>query len=148
MAKFLPWVTFYVLGKAHDEIRNLQLKQISEEINNVKFLGFEDGKTKSEVLSKAWILVNCSLYECLPVSFLEALSYKCAILSTVDPDGYTSKFGRFTTESDLVKNLSWILDFDRWRMLGEEGYKYVKSKHSTEVGVNNHLRIYEGLIKK
>ena len=58
------------------------------------------------------------------------------------------EFGRFTSDFGLVNGLNWLLAFDRWRMFGEEGYRYVKAKHSTEVGVNNHLRIYEGLIKK
>jgi glycosyltransferase involved in cell wall biosynthesis len=157
---------FYVLGEAHSVERNEKLKQMAKHISNIKLLGFQDGSVKADILSKAWILVNCSRYECLPVSFLEALSYKCAILSTVNPDSYTSMFGNYVEDqydfklfdgdipnhwgtllgSDLIREFNFLLDNDRWRELGETGYKYVKDKHSTQVGVDNHLKLYEGLL--
>jgi glycosyltransferase involved in cell wall biosynthesis len=158
MADFKPWVTFYVLGEAHDSARNIELKRLVSEsrYNNIKLLGFQDGAVKNEVLSKEWVLINTSRYECLPVSFLEALSYKCALLSTVNPDNYTSMFGRYCASegysdylalSNLTRELTYLLSNDCWRVLGEQGYKFVKAKHSTEVGVANHIRLYESLIK-
>ena len=143
-----PYIQYYILGKAHDKDRDLMLRLKYRSISNLHFLGFQTGKTKQETLSKAWILINTSIYECLPVSFLEALSYKCALLSTQNPDDYTSDFGAYAspTVDSLKRHLKWLLRDDRWRTLGEEGFEHVQKVHSTEKGVKTHMKIYEELL--
>jgi glycosyltransferase involved in cell wall biosynthesis len=150
LVPFFPAVNFYILGEAHDVTRNAVLQSIAGGYRNLHWLGSQEGSVKAEILSSAWVLVNTSLYECLPVSFLEALSYKCALLSTVNPDDYTAMFGRYCKSSylyDIVKELQFLLEYDNWRVLGEAGYKYVKEKHSTEVGIANHIELYNRLIQ-
>lgn len=156
VAKANPDVQFTILGEAHDKTRDVQLRRHYSPVKNLLFRGFTTGKEKDEWLRDAWILINTSVYEALPVSFLEALSHKCALLSTRNPDGYTSKFGFYASKSAfsagttikwLTSGLNWLIRNDWWRNLGEDGYRYVKKVHSTKKGVEAHIQLYRELIE-
>lgn len=148
LAKENPNVTFWILGAAHDKERDKMLRERYGNIDNLKFMGFQDGILKEDALSKAWVLINTSIYECLPVSFLEAAAHKCAILSTQNPDDFTSSFGRFCepTVELLCRGLKELLYADEWKHLGEKGYLYVKENHSTEAGLSRHIDLYKELL--
>jgi len=153
-ARLVPEADFYVLGRSHDEAKDHEYRSMIENqqekgrLLNVHMLGFMSGEEKTKMLSKAWILINTSIYECLPVSFLEAFSYKCSILSTRDPDGLTSRFGYSGRDpKDLSNGLRWLIKDDRWRELGEAAYEHVKKKHETSECVDKHIEIYRSLVK-
>jgi glycosyltransferase involved in cell wall biosynthesis len=63
---------------------------------------------------------------------LEALAHKCALLSSVNPDGLTERFGYWAEKDDFSEGLKWLLENNRWRTLGAEGYRYVKANHNIE----------------
>lgn len=154
LAKETPHIQYYILGKAHNPDQDLLLRLKYRNIPNLHLLGFQNGKTKQETLAKAWILINTSTYECLPVSFLEALAHRCALLSTQNPDGYTHEYGYWIPETGIQKNavkalqdgLHHLLENNRWRKLGQYGYQQVKNVHSTEKGVEAHLKLYRELL--
>jgi len=150
LAKESANVQFYILGASHKpyggRMRDKQFEQKYRKVENLHFLGFQSGEIKEQILSKAWILINTSAYECLPVSFLEALGHKCALLSTQNPDNYTSNFGVWSLPNRLKHSLDLLLKDDYWRTCGEKGYEYVKKIHSTEKGVDAHLRLYRSLL--
>ena len=151
LAKESPDVQFNILGASHPAYGGIErdtfFKKTYSDVKNLHFLGFQSGKVKENLLSKSWILINTSAYECIPVSFLEAMAHKCAILSTQNPDGITSRFGAWSKSEveELKRNLDYLLP--RCLGLGEHGYDYVKSAHSTEKGVKQHIELYEGLLK-
>ena len=70
-----------------------QLRSKYRDTPNLELAGFKVGFEKDKILEKSWILVNTSVSEGLPVSFLEAAAHHCAILSPNDPDGFTRNFG-------------------------------------------------------
>jgi len=70
-----------------------------------------------------------------------------AILSTVNPDNYTSTFGIWEYPQNLKEGLEWLLENEKWKKLGEQGYEYVKRVHSTEKGIEAHIRVYEELLR-
>jgi len=150
LAKDVNHVQFYVLGASHNiyggKQRDRMFKRHYQNVKNLHFLGFQSGEVKEEILGKAWILINTSVYECLPVSFLEALGHKCALLSTQNPDNYTSKFGVWSMHACLKHSLDLLLKDDYWRTCGKKGYEYVKKVHSTEKGVDTHLHLYRSLL--
>jgi glycosyltransferase involved in cell wall biosynthesis len=108
--------------------------------------GFVGGPGKLRALERSWVLVNTSVSECLPVSFLEAAAHGCAILSFVDPDGFASRFGIHVKGLDLESGLRWLLEEDRWRELGERGHAYVSEVHEKERVIDLHLKAYEALL--
>ena len=148
VAKRVPHVSFYVLGRTIYKNRDRNLRKLAEKIPNVHMLGHDSGNLKEKLLGKAWVLLNTSYYECLPVSFLEALAHNCALLSTQNPDGYTSKFGVHCEDNvdSLCRGLHWLIEKERWRELGKLGYQHVKASHETKKCVNDHINLYRRLL--
>ena len=154
VAKRVPDIQFYILGKSHDINTDYASDPYYRDNKNLHFMGFQTGQVKEEILSKAWILLNTSVYECLPVSFLEAMAHKCALLSTQNPDDYTSRFGYYAEdpkdpyygeEDPLVDGLKKLLYADNWRTLGQKGYEHVCEFHDLKKCVKDHISLYRSL---
>jgi glycosyltransferase involved in cell wall biosynthesis len=79
---------------------------------------------------------------------LEALAHKCALLSSVNPDGLTERFGYWAKDDDFAEGLRYLFKCDRWRLLGEEGYKYVKKNHILNKIVDELARLLEELTRR
>ena len=125
LAERFPGVRFIAMGRANDESMDRALRRKYGRSTNVEMPGFISGERKNQVLEEAWILVNTSVSEGFPVSFLEAAAHSCAILSPHDPEGFASRFGYHVEDGDLDAGLRFLLASDRWRRKGEEGYAYV-----------------------
>jgi glycosyltransferase involved in cell wall biosynthesis len=105
-----------------------------------------DGEKKQRLLDESWILVNTSVSECLPVSFLEAAAHGCAILSPHDPDGFASRFGFHAESENLEDGLRWLLMDDNWRQRGFDGHRYVGEVHEEKKVINQHIAEYEKMM--
>ena len=136
IATKLPDIDFLILGDSHFSGIMASMMEKYRKIKNLQFLGLTIGEKKKNILSSAWVLINTSLYESLPVSFLEALSYKISILSCHNPDNITSNFGFYTEEilgdgyngiPKFINGLHYLLSNNRWISKGEEGYDFVKN---------------------
>jgi len=135
IARKFPDIEFLFLGESHfSGIMNSTMAKYRK-IKNLKFLGLTVGERKAQILSRAWILINTSVYESLPISFLEALSYKMPILSCQNPDNITSSHGFYTGEilgdgyNEIPKftdGLQYLLSNNRWLNEGEQGYGFVR----------------------
>lgn len=93
LAKILPNYKFYVCGSGED------LKEIIQkykDIKNLEFMGHVSGKEKERLLKECKVLVNTSIHEAIPVSFLEAISYGEKIVSCQNPDDITKNNGYYT----------------------------------------------------
>ena len=153
LAKSFPDVEFYCLGKTNFGFDKSQWQNVK----NLHFTGFISQEEKYKLLSKSWVSVNCSIYECLPVAFLEACAYKCAILSEVNPDDFANNFGYCAEENPywyvegerrFYYGLDTLLTNNKWQVQGEKGYKFVKEYCNTPIVINQHIKMYEGLLKK
>ena len=88
----------------------------------------------------AKILVNTSIHEALPVSFLEALSYGTLLVSNRNPDDLTSKFGIWTGDIlgdgfdkvglyvNAIREL--MTNDERRKNLARAAIQYVKDVHN------------------
>lgn len=142
LAQSFPEVQFIAAGASHDKEFDNLLRTRYADVENLSLPGFIDREEKNRALDDAWVLVNTSISECLPVSFLEAAAHGCSILCPHDPDGFASSFGLHTTHEKLVTGLSWLLEDERWRERGREGYEYVKEHHEAGKVVKMHLGEY------
>ena len=94
IAKLMPEYEFYVLGQTfREKDKNSAVLAKYMDIPNLHFAGHVDGAEKEQFLRESKILVNTSIHEALPVSFLEALSYGVTLVSNRNPEDLTSKFG-------------------------------------------------------
>ena len=146
LARRFPKVRFIALGRAYSEVRDRRLRHVYASIPNLEMPGFVTEAYKNRILERSWILVNTSIFECLPVSFLEAAAYRCAILSFNNPDGFASEFGFHVTDGDLDRGLRFLLEGDRWRERGKKGYAYVSEVHELGRVIDQHLAAYEALL--
>jgi len=107
IAKAMPQYEFYVLGatgKGRNEVGNTKTLEAyrnsdgSAKINNLRFTGHVDGDVKNSHIKTAKLLLNTSIWEGIPVSWLEALSYGTLIVSAFDRDNIVARFGTFVGE--------------------------------------------------
>ncbi|MFQ5634525.1 MAG: glycosyltransferase family 4 protein [Gammaproteobacteria bacterium] len=144
-----PDVRFVAVGKGRTEAYDRELRQRYEPLGNVELPGFIDQFTSPrffELLSSAWVLVNTSLREGLPRTFMEAAAAGCAILSRVDPDGFASRFGFRADRDNFEEGLRWLLANDRWRALGQAAHDYVAETYELDTAVAAHILAYTKIL--
>jgi glycosyltransferase involved in cell wall biosynthesis len=139
LAERLPHVSFLFLGQNH--FRGPGSWQPPDTLPaNVKMLGHVDGEEKARLLSSAWLLLNTSIHEGLPITFIEALACQTPIVSCVNPDQVVSHFGMFVGEADgtglqalpaFEEALRTLLnDAPRRRKLGQAGQIWARTTHN------------------
>ena len=148
LAREFPRVRFIALGKYHSSsVMDSRLRRQYSVISNLEMPGFVSEEQKSKILEESWILVNTSIHECLPISFLEAAAHKCAILSCENPDDFAGMFG-FNAGLGLhsyIKGLRYLLEDERCKALGEKAYEYVSEIHKFDRVIDLHMSAYERL---
>jgi glycosyltransferase involved in cell wall biosynthesis len=112
---------------------------------NLEIRGFVSEEEKRRTLDKCWVIVLPSIREGLPIAMLEALAHKCAILSSVNSDRLTERFGYWARGNDFVEGLRWLLESNRWEKLGAKGYKYVRENHNLEVIIHRLVNLLKEL---
>jgi glycosyltransferase involved in cell wall biosynthesis len=149
LAETFPDVRFIIAGASRDPQYDRKIRDQLAAFPNVELLGFvnqfETDKL-TQVLSKSWIFVNTAAREGLPESFLEACSHRCALLSSVDPDGFTSQFGHYTPADGFSNGMDILLKNDLWRELGEKGYNFVNENFALDNSMDQHVKIYENIL--
>lgn len=144
----MPQYNFFVLGKIfRDDDKNHEIMKEYENIPNLHFTGHVEGEEKNKYLREAKILVNTSIHEALPVSFLEALSFGTLLVSNRNPDELTSKFGIDVGEvlGDGFDKVDLFVDAIDKLITGEENRKklsveaveYIKTYHSVDKFVSD-----------
>ena len=119
----------------------------------VKYDGWIDKNKKTELLSKANIFILPSYVEGLPISILEAMSYKMAVISTPvggipevvknGVNGYLVPPGDLDELFNVIADL--IKDKAKCTKMGEESYKIVQP-HLPQNVENQLLSLYNDLI--
>jgi glycosyltransferase involved in cell wall biosynthesis len=147
LAPLFPDVEFVAMGLGHDPQADARLREKWGGISNLRLTGFVPEEEKSRILEESWALVNTSIREALPVSFLEALAHETPIISGENPDGLTSAFGHHVTDDDYAEGLRWMLGDAGWSERGRRGRRYVKEVHEAGAVVDRHVDIYRGLLE-
>lgn len=154
IAKRMPQYEFFMLGQIFREsAKNEEIINKYIDIKNLHFVGHVDGKEKEKYLMDAKILVNTSIHEALPISFLEALSYGTLLVSNRNPEELTSKFGVYVGEVlgdgfdkiDLfVDAINTLMDDETKRKeISQLAIQYIKENHN----VTDFIRNLRNIIK-
>ena len=146
LAHSFPEVRFVVAGQSRDPVYGQFLSEQAACLPNLSMRGFIDpfeNNDLSGLLGQTWILANTSPKEGLPNVFIEAAAHKCAILSSVDPGGFTTNYGVHVDGDDFGAGLRKLLDHDYWRVQAGKGYEYVSSTFSADKSIDQHIRIYQ-----
>ncbi len=96
LVRQFPEVHFICVGGTNDRAYENSLRRNYAGLPNLEMTGiidqFETDRLR-RILEQSWVLVNTAAREGLPTTFLEAAANRCALLSSVDPDGFASRFG-------------------------------------------------------
>lgn len=152
IASKLPNYDFYMIGTATRGSRNYITveKKLSSDFSkypNIHILGFIDEQAKRGYVGKAWGLINTSVREGLPITFLEALAEGTPIISYVDPDNYVSRFGikaDYTQES-FINAIEQAVSERLFQKIGEDERSYAINEHALDVVMKKHIHIYRNL---
>jgi len=147
LAEQHPDIKFIAMGRSHDQSKDLELRRRYGSIRNLFCTGFVSEEEKSAILERSWALVNTSVREALPISFLEALAHETPILSSENPDSLTSLYGCWVPDENYRAGLEKILDDESRLEKGRLGRRYVAETHEVEKVVDRHLEIYENLLE-
>ncbi|WP_245639960.1 glycosyltransferase [Moraxella oblonga] len=159
IAKRLPQFNFYVLGQTFRESsKNAQIFDEYKNISNLHFVGHVDGEQKTQYLKDAKILVNTSIHEALPISFLEALSYGTLLVSNRNPEQLTEKFGvhvgdvlgdGFDKVDLYVHAIKYLMNDEiKMRNTAINAIKYIKNTHNVDDFIKNIRKILIEEIEK
>lgn len=143
LATLLPQYEFIMLGQAtRDKTKNETIMNRYSNVPNLHLVGHVEGEKKSTLIKEAKILVNTSIHEALPISFLEALAYGTLLVSCRDPECLTSRFGKyvgkvlgdgFESVGLFAKAVEEIMENDSWRTAkAKEAIEYIKQNHTVE----------------
>jgi glycosyltransferase involved in cell wall biosynthesis len=149
LARDFPDIHFLAAGKSRDPEYERSLRIRFQNMPNLEMLGFInqfDTKRLSKIFETSWILVNPASREGLPNAYIEALAHGCAILSAVDPDGFTSRFGYHVQDEDFSTGLRSLLTNDKWKDLGQLGKEYVSKFFIQDHAIDQHISVYQRFI--
>ena len=149
LVKAFPQVRFLAAGQSRDAEWDHYLRDKYGGLPNLEMLGFIDqfnGNRLWQIFSESWVLVNTAAREGLPNALKEAAAHGCAILSSVDPDGFASRFGYHADHDNFVEGLDFLLQDNHWRERGALGREYVTDKFEIEKAIDQHLEVYQSLL--
>jgi glycosyltransferase involved in cell wall biosynthesis len=148
LAELFPEARLVAIGRAHDTSYDRSLRARYGHLANVEMPGFVPRFGQGglyDLYGKAWVLVNTSVREGLPYTFVEGAAWGCAILSALNPDGFSERFGFFVEDDDFAAGLRWLLRDGKWRAKGRAGAEYVGRIFNEENSIREHLLRYERL---
>lgn len=148
LARHFPKVKFIAMGRANEPARGKKLWETGLEIPNLEMTGFVSEDRKREILDESWVVINTSVHEGLPQAFVEACSYRCAILSAVNPDDFAKNFGYHVQNDDFELGLEYLLEDDRWKERGERGFNYVRENYELNKVIERRIHVYQSLLGK
>ncbi|MGB6681026.1 MAG: glycosyltransferase family 4 protein, partial [Candidatus Bathyarchaeia archaeon] len=149
LVKAFPQVRFLAAGQSRDGEWDNYLRDSYGGLPNLEMLGFIDqfnGNKLWKTLEDSWVLVNTAAREGLPNALKEAAAHGCAILSSVDPDGFASLFGYHANDDNFVEGLKFLLKDSNWRKRGELGRGYVQQHYALEKAIDQHMAVYQALL--
>ena len=158
IAKIMPQHDFYILGatgRGRNESANAKTLEPyrnpdgTSKIKNLHFTGHVDGEDKSQHIKTAKLVLNTSIWEGIPVSWLEALSYGTLIVSAFDRDEIVARFGTFVGEvmgdgTDTASLQGFTNAIDYWmthelerNAVAQKAIEFVRDRHSISTFTDN-----------
>ena len=126
-----------------------ELKEKAKDNKNIIFTGFVQGEELEELYSNAYIYVLPSDLEGMPLSLLEAMSYKnCCLTSDIpecktvmDNNGVTFKK---SDVNDLKEKLQYLVDnVDKVNKYKSEAQEYILKKYNWDDVVDKTIELYK-----
>jgi glycosyltransferase involved in cell wall biosynthesis len=146
LAAQFPEYRFISIGQGEDAAYDALLRAQYRHLPNLDMPGFisrfDEAGRMERILSETWALVNTAAREGLPLTFLEAAAYGCAIVSAVDPDEYASRFGQPVHGDDFAAALRALMTNSPLAK-GQRAHAHVKATYENSLALAAHIAQYE-----
>ncbi len=144
-ARSCPEVEFFIIGSPTDraDLRATAaaLEERYRRYENIHVMRFVSEEEKNRILDQSWILLNTSVREGLPITFLEAAAHGASIIAPVNPDEYASRFGTFVQNGDFVGAIRQSVRDEDFRVAGRSGHEHVQRVHEANRVIQRHVDI-------
>lgn len=152
VARRMPEVDFVMVGTSHLRGPGAWVSPGPETApRNVRRVDAALGPDQARAYAAAWVLLNSSIHEGLPLTFQEALAHGLPVVAALDPERVVSRFGRFVGEEPgdgmaavprFVAALAELLgDREQRETLGSRGRAWVEATHNETAFVESFRRI-------
>ena len=141
-------------GSSHSDDYVERLAAMTIDNDNIIMTGFVSGKTLEELYSNAYLYVLPSDVEGLPISLLEAMSYRrCCLVSDIKENittcmdtGFSFKRGNKTDLYEVLKKIL-ALPVETVHEMGEAGCQRVMNLYRWENVVEKTVQVYKKVQK-
>ncbi len=155
IAKRLPRYDFYMLGgfmRHKEDNERMLAPYMKGDIPNLHWLGHTTGDEKSKVLRESRIMINTSIWEAIPISWLEALACGTLIVSNLDRENIPSRFGAFVGDlpgdgfdgiDRFIPAITELMENDQlFEKKARAAIKYAREEHN----IDRFVRDLPGLV--
>jgi glycosyltransferase involved in cell wall biosynthesis len=150
LAKETPEFRFWMIGNIRDLRYYNEIKNAAGGINNLDFIGAVPHNEMDRYYRESSLLINTSLSEGFPNTFLEAWGNCIPIVSLgFDPDEIICRFGlgfHSRNYDDLIDQIHILLKNESLRVkMGVEGRRYVEKEHNVSKVIDEFEKIFSKL---
>jgi glycosyltransferase involved in cell wall biosynthesis len=141
----MPEYEFCVIGQFFRNLKDnhrMLDPYINANLPNLHFLGHKDGEEKAKLIRESRLLLNTSIWEGIPISWLECLSYGTLVVSCLEREGLLEKFGEFAGEIPgdgfdkvglFIPAIKKLMENDGlYSQKALNAIEYVRKKHNVE----------------
>lgn len=149
LAQCFPDVQFLMIGgDSTDIILNESVKQHAKGVTNLKLLGAVPFNKIDFYYNNASLLVNTSIYEGFPNSFVQAWMHYVPVLSlNANPDDILTKYNIGIVSgsySKMVSDLGRLLEDSKLREnMGQNARNYAESEHDVRANVKKYIHLFD-----
>lgn len=149
-----PNNNFVIICQPADDIVHYNnLVRRSKKIKNLKFIPYVSFDEIDDYFKKALILVNTSIFEGFPNTFIQAAKNKTPILSlNSNPDNFLNVYrcgfcanGDMNRLNDYIKKLTGNQSL--YREYAENAYRYAKENHDIKKNVKKLEKVITSIVK-
>jgi glycosyltransferase involved in cell wall biosynthesis len=150
LARHNPNLKFVMIMPEHDSKLSLDIRDKAKNIKNLRLIDRVPYSRISTYYRRATLLVNTSVFEGFPNTFVQAASFATPILSLkVNPDGFLDKYHcGYCCNDDIVlldKLLKLMLkNRDRRMRMAINAYNYATSTHDIKANTARFIQMMNG----
>lgn len=155
LAKAIPEAKFQMIGGSAlgEEQYFTSIQEAARHIPNLDFMGFIPRDRIGAYFDKASILVNASIFEGFPMTFLEAwASYTPVVSLNADPDEIICRYKlgcHSKNFQQMVNDVRILLKNKGLRdEMGRNGRKYVEQHHDIQKIIAQYVGLFHQLVDK
>lgn len=143
VAKRMPDYDFYVIGKMFrflEDNQRMLAPYMQGDIPNLHFMGHLDGEEKKNLIKESRVLLSTAIWEGIPISWLECLSYGTVLVSDLEREKLAEQFGIFVGDIlgdgfDSVDKFIPVIrqmmeDDDLYRQKATAAIDYIRKTHN------------------